>query len=117
MSPEFPCQNKLICWCLKKSKKVSWRGEAISRPAELYAEAEVAAPLMQAALCSWRSTCRPKRGGKKRSKYVQSVKRRQNVDPVILRHHFMPFDKINGNLEQIIYNMLPIESGHAESFA
>ena len=50
MSPEFPYQNKLICWCLKKSKKVSWRGEAISRPAELYAEAEVAAPLMQAAL-------------------------------------------------------------------
>ena len=29
---------------------MSWRGEAISRPAELYAEAEVAAPLMLAAL-------------------------------------------------------------------
>ena len=66
---------------------------------------------------SWRSTCRPKRGGKKRSKYVQSVKRRQNVDPVILRHHFMPFVKINGNVEQIIYNMLPIDSGHEGSFA
>ena len=34
----------------QKVEKGVVEGEAISRPAELYAEAEVAAPLMQAAL-------------------------------------------------------------------